>query len=291
MSLVAIGIVTKNLMTYNSYSFQITNRIDKYAVAIIAQRLGYGGIVCLLLLLRVKYFVWYCLADLVGDVLGIVVSYFFNKGMYFGQSILWREAFFEWKVNITAGIVLMLANWSAMVLVGSSKMIVQCRWNELIFGKVSFSFSMSNLFLTFVTAVSIVLFPQLMRTKQDKLPQIYYNIRSTLSPLLFISMLCYFPGCILLERYLPRYVQSLTYLGVLLPIVIYSSKVSLLTNNYLKTYRQEKDMFRVNLLSVIIAEVMYIISAYVFNSLNIMLICVVLANMIRSILSEIVVSD
>ena len=35
----------------------------------------------------------------------------------------------------------MLANWSAMLIVGGAKMIIQWHWDELVFGKVSFAFS------------------------------------------------------------------------------------------------------------------------------------------------------
>ena len=178
---VAIGIVTKNLVTYNSYSFQITNRIDKYAILTIVQRVSYGLIALVLLLLRINRFEFYCIAELSGDIIGIILSKFFNKGMYFGKSLPLHEAFKEWKINVSSGIILMLANWSAMLLVGFAKMIVQWHWDELTFGKVSFSFSLSNLFLTFITAVSVVLFPQLKRTEQDKLPEIYKSIRNDIS--------------------------------------------------------------------------------------------------------------
>lgn len=283
---VAIGIITKNLVTYNSYSFQITNRIDKYAILTIVQRVSYGLIALVLLLLRINRFEFYCIAELSGDVIGIILSKFFNKGMYFGKSLPLHEAFKEWKINVSSGIILMLANWSAMLLVGFAKMIVQWHWDELTFGKVSFSFSLSNLFLTFITAVSVVLFPQLKRTEQDKLPEIYKSIRNVISPLLFVAMLAYYPGCLILEKFLPKYSQSLIYLGLLLPIIIYTSKVSLLTNNYLKAYRKEKDMLRVNIISSLFAIVSFAVSAYVFNNLTVLLICVVLSNLIKSVMSE-----
>lgn len=284
--LVSMGIITKNVHGYNSYTFQITNRIDKYAILSIAQRASYGLIAVVLLLLRVNRFEFYCIADLSGDFIGIILSKFFNKGMYFGKSLPLREAFKEWKINVSSGVILMLANWSAMLLVGFAKMIVQWHWDDLTFGKVSFSFSLSNLFLTFITAVSVVLFPQLKRTEPDKLPEIYKSIRNVISPLLFVAMLAYYPGCLVLEIFLPKYSQSLIYLGLLLPIIIFTSKVSLLTNNYLKAYRKEKDMLRVNIISSLFAIVSFAISAYVLNNLSALLICVVLSNLIKSVMSE-----
>ena len=288
--LVAIGIVSKNLVTYNSYSFQITNRIDKYAVLILVRNLSFCAMTIILLAAGIKRFEWYCIVDLAGDFIGAILAFFFNRGMYFGKSLPLLETFREWQINVSSGIMLMLANWSSTLLVGCAKMIVQWHWGLLVFGKVAFSFSLSNLFLSFVTAVSIVLFPQLKRMDQEQLPSVYRKIRSIITPFLFIALLFYFPGCWIWEKYLPRYSQSLVYLGILLPIVIYTSKVSLLTNNYLKAYRKEKEMLHVNIISVALTIISVGISAYFFDDLSAVLVWVVFTNAIKSILSEGIVS-
>ena len=289
-TLVAVGVVTKNLVTYSSYMLQITNRINKYVILTIAQRLTYGLVVVILLALRVNDFYWYCIADLCGDAVGIAIGACFNRGLYFGKTIGLREASKELKVNVAAGIILMMANWSAMLMIGSAKMIIQWRWDELVFGKVSFAFSVSNVFLVFVTAISVVLFPSLQRIDRDKLPEMYGSIRGLLSPLLFFIMLFYFPGCWILDKWIPKYSESLVYLGILLPIIIYSSKVSLLTNNYLKVYRKEKYMLLVNVISIAVGIAVFALCAYAFGNLTALIASVVFVIMLNSVLAEIFVS-
>ncbi len=287
--LVSAGVITKNLVTYGSYMFQITNRIIKYVFMIIAQRLAYGLTVVILLALRVNDFYWYCIADLLGDAVAIVIAIIFNRGLFFGKSLPVKEAFKEYKINVSSGIILMMANWSAMLLIGGAKMIIQWRWDELLFGKVSFAFSVSNVFLVFVTAISVVLFPSLQRIERDKLPQMYKSIRNILSPLLFFVMIFYFVGCYILDLWLPQYSASLQYLGILLPIIIFSSKVSLLTNNYLKVYRKEKLMLLANAVSIAVGAALFVLCAYAFNNLYALLGCVVFVIMFNSVLSEIFV--
>lgn len=286
---VAIGIVTKNLVTYGSYLLQITNRINKYVIMTISQRVTYGLFVVILLVLRVNDFYWYCLADLFGDAVGIVIGTCFNRGLYLGKSLSLRETFNELKLNISAGVILLMANWSAMLMIGGAKMMIQWRWDELVFGKVSFAFSVSNVFLIFVTAISVVLFPSLQRIDRDKLPQMYKSIRGVLSPLLFFIMLFYFPGCWILDKWLPTYSQSLVYLGILLPIIIYSSKVSLLTNNYLKVYRKEKSMLLANVISIVVGFSLFALSSYAFDNLYAVIVSVVFVIMLNSVLAEIFV--
>ena len=86
--LVAVGIVLKNVSTYNSHVFQLTNRINQYVVVTLAQRITYGLVVVLLLVCRVTDFYWYCIADLIGDCVGITMGIVFNHGsLSFGESL------------------------------------------------------------------------------------------------------------------------------------------------------------------------------------------------------------
>jgi O-antigen/teichoic acid export membrane protein len=287
--LVAIGIITRNLFTYTSYTFQITNRISKYALLIISQRVLFGIGVGALLILGVRDYYWFCIVDLCCDAFGCLLGARFNRGLYFGKLIGFKQVIKETWSNVSSGILLLVANWSSMLLVGSAKMIIQWRWDQLVFGKISFAFSLSNLFLTFVTAISVVLFPSLKRMRVEELPSVYRGIRNAVSPILLFTMILYFPGCWILEKWIPVYQPSLVYLGILLPIIIYTSNVSLLTNNYLKAYRKEKSMFFVNLISIGIAFLLYTLCAYVLESVTMVLLSVVFVIMLRSILSEIVV--
>lgn len=287
--LVAIGIITKNQVTYTSYTFQITNRINKYVILTIVQRASFGIISIVLLLVGVDDFYWFCLAELFSDIIAIIVGASLNKGLYFGKTISIKNTLNETWVNLSAGFLLLIANWASMLLIGGARMVVQYRWDDLIFGKVSFAFSLSSLFLTFVNTVSVVFFPTLKRMDPDELPSLYRKIRNSLSPMLFLFMLSYYPGSWVLEKWLPAYKPSLIYLGLLLPIIIFTSKVSLLTNNYLKAYRKEKTLLLINVITVVLSFVLYLFSAYILNNLTVMLLSVVLIVILRSVISEIVV--
>ena len=287
--LVALGIVTRNVFTYTSYSFQITNRINRYATLIVSQRVFYGVGIVVLLACGIKEFYWFCVIDLCADLFGILLGSVFNKGLYFGRLIEFKEILKETGTNVSSGILLLIANWASQFMTGSAKMIVQFRWDALMFGKVTFAFSVSNLFLNFVAAISVVLFPSLKRMDQEELPRVYKSIRGIISPVLFVVLILYFPGCWILKMWLPKYTASLRYLGILLPIIVFSSKVSLLTNNYLKAYRQERKMLYINVASMAGGVLIYLLCGYVFNSLPLLLISLVLVIMVRSIVSEIVV--
>ena len=287
--LVAFSIIVKNINTYTSFIFQITNRIKYYASLSILHRGIYLAIILGLLFCKTTYFVGFCLADIAADILGVLLMMRYNKGLYFGKAIPFVDTLSEAWINTSSGILLMAANWSAMLLVGSAKMVVQWHWDDITFAKISFGFSLSSLFLVFVGAISVVLFPTLKRLNTEALPNLYVKIRQNVSILLFVLMLGYFPGGYILKWWLPKYADSIVYLGILLPLIIFSSKVSLLTNNYLKAYREEKKMFAINFFSIIVAFLAYLLCAYIFNSLTVLLIVIVGMIMMRSVLSEVIV--
>ena len=290
--LIALGVLIHNIFIYNTHIFQMTNRINLYAVIVITQRLLYGLIVLALLILKIYDFYWFCLADIISKIIGCIASAFFNKGLYFGKSLSPKLSIKEAFSNISAGAFLMLANTTSILIIGGAKMVIQWRWDELVFGKLAFSFSISNLFLSFVTAIGVVLFPSLKRTNAEEYPALHDKLRGMITYVLIFVLIGYFPGCWLLKLWFSpesSYVDGLQYLAIFLPLIIFYCRKNLLTNNYLKVFRKERFMLFVNLTTLVVGFILFLICAYAFNSLEWMLYFLVLMIMLSSIVSEIVV--
>ena len=243
----------------------------------------------MLLIFKINGFVWLCLAELFGEVVAAIFGTPFNKGLFFKRGCSLKETVKETKANVSCGFLLMLANFSASFLIGGARMVIEWHWDAPTFGKVSLSFSAATLFLNFVTALSAVLFPSLKRMDEEELPSLYGKIRGVLSPLLFAALLAYFPFAFLLEKWLPNYESSIVYLGGILPIIVFSTIVGLLTNTYFKAYRKEKQMLAINLATVALGFALALICAYALNSLDLLIYSVVFVIMLRSVVSEIVV--
>ncbi|MBR5413866.1 MAG: hypothetical protein IK114_12650 [Fibrobacter sp.] len=286
---ISFGIITMNVYAYASHLFQMTNRISKYVIFVMMMRLLLGSGIIVALLCGANSFYDLCFIYFAASILTILWGASRNKELFWGMGKLADGTIAELKSNVSSGIKLLLANLSSMFIVGGAKMVVQWHYDPLLFGKVAFSFTLVNFFLSFVTAASIAVFPSLKRIDKDHLPDFYIRIRRSMTPLLFVSLALYFPGYYVLKFWLPNYADSLVYLGVLMPMIVYESRVTLLTNNYLKTYRKERLMLVINLVSVAIAFVLFLVSAYILDSLSILLACLVVAVIVRSVVSEIVV--
>ena len=286
---VSFGIIAMNVYAYTSHLFQMTNRISKYAIFVMMMRLLLGGGFIVALFCGANSCYDLCLFYFASSLLTILWGASQNKELFWGMGRLADGTIAELKNNVSSGIKLLIANLSSMFLLGGAKMVVQWHYDPFLFGKVAFSFTLVNFFLSFVTAASIAVFPSLKRINTDHLPDIYVKTRRSMTPLLFVSLALYFPGYYVLKLWLPNYADSLVYLGVLMPMIVYESRVTLLTNNYLKAYRKERLMLVINLVSVAIAFVLFLVSAYILESLFILLTCLVVVLIVRSIVSEIVV--
>lgn len=287
--LLAVSVVLKNHFWYSSTICQITYRIDKYSKIIILQRLAYLIGVVILLVLGIKAFYWFCIADIIGDVLSGFLSVKYNKELCFGRINNIRNTFKNISENLKCGISLLLANYSTALIIGAAKMLVQFRWGDIAFGKISFGFSLTNLFLTFITAISVVLFPSLKRIEENKLPIMYYKIRKLSTFVMFVALAFYYPIALVINLWIPKYSESINYMLYLLPIIVFVTRTNLLTNNYLKIYRHEKQMFIINLIFALIGVGVYSLFAYIFNNLIGILICVVVIEMLKFFISETVV--
>ena len=287
--LLAISIVLKNHFWYSSTICQITYRIDKYSKITILQRFSYLIGVIVLLVVGVKEFFWYCIADIIGDIISGLLSVKYNKELSFGRIKNIRNTLKNIWDNLKCGISLLLANYSTALIIGAAKMLVQFRWGDITFGKISFGFSLTNLFLTFITAISVVLFPSLKRIDENKLPGMYSKIRKLSTLVMFVALAFYYPIALVINVWIPKYAESISYMLYLLPIVAFVTRTNLLTNNYLKIFRREKQMFVINIIFALVGIGIYSLCAFVFNNLIGILVSVVVIEIFKFFASEIVV--
>ena len=192
--------------------------------------------------------------------------------------------------NIAVGINLMLSNVASMLIIGTVRMGIQKVWNIATFGKVSLTLSISNLLMTFINAIGLVIFPILKRTDESKLPKIYNQLRNVLMVLMFGVLLLYYPLKIALDSWLPAYRESLIFMALVFPMSVYEGKMALLINTYLKALRMERQIFKVNVIAMLLSFATTLIFAVSLRNLNATVLSIVLLLATRSILAELILA-
>ncbi|MCM6922699.1 hypothetical protein NE279_03925, partial [Enterococcus faecium] len=248
--LTAVVSVITIVKTFILYIFQSTNRIKEYAQLSRNDRYLYVLFIAIYFALGGRDFYWLIIMDIASKLIVTLWGMSRIKDMLQVNMISLKELVPEIFDNINIGSKLMLSSIASMLILGTIRFFVQQRWSIETFGKLSFTLSISNMFLTFVNAVGIVMFPLLRRTNQQRLPELFRILRDLFVPLTYGLLIFYVPAKIVLTMWLPEYTESLNFMGILFPIVIYEGRMSLLINTYLKSLRKEKTILMVNVMTL-----------------------------------------
>lgn len=280
-----------NLLLLNSKSMllfilQGTNRIKEYARITMIDKIIYIILIVSFLLIGIREFKLLIIADLVGKAVSLGYAMFCCRDIVFKKLLLFYFDFKEVVRNINVGIKLMFANIASMLIIGATRFGIERTWDVATFGRVSLTLSISNFLMIFISAVGIVMFPILRRMNQNNLATIYVYFRALLMPILLGLLIFYFPLKITLSAWLPQYAESLKYMTMLFPMIVYEGKTTLLINTYLKTLRKEKLMLNINLISLCLSIVFTIIATIVFKNLDFAILSIVVVLAIRSVIAE-----
>lgn len=285
-----IAAVFANVYFLLQYILQATGRIREYATMLIVEKIVYVTLVFAFLLLGERDFPAYIIANILGIAAAVTLGFYHCREILLAKPEPWKSAARESKENLSVGIKLMLANLASQLIIGIVGQSIEIQWSVEQFGIVSLSLSISNMLMLLINAVAVVLFPMLRRMDQNRLVPMYKQIRSMLMTPLFCMLVFYYPGKLMLSFWLPQYAESLDYLGLLFPICIFESKMSMLINTYLKTLRKEKLIMYINLLSVGLSILLSAVTVFVLQDITLAVLSILVLLACRSVLAEVLLS-
>ena len=283
------GVITI-LRTYLLFILQSTNRIKEYAKYTRVDRFIYFALVIVFLFLGFKNYKIILYIDIFSKLVALVLCANKMKDIVFGKLNISKNTLLEIFENISIGIKLMLANIASTLIIGVVRFGIQKNWDIETFGKISLTLNISNLLMTFINAVAVIMFPLLRREEESNLPKIYVILRNTLMIFLYMMLIFYYPIKLILLTWLPQYADSLRYMALLFPICIYESKMSMLINTYLKSFRKEKSMLIINTISLILSLILTILSVFILNNLTWAILSIVFLLGFRCVIGELVLT-
>ncbi|MCI9098503.1 MAG: hypothetical protein HFH58_01260 [Lachnospiraceae bacterium] len=286
----AIYLIFNNLHLFYGYVFQAVNETKIFSKATILDRVCVLGFMTILLVKRETSFFPFILTYTISKSFAFIYVCYCGKEILLSKPIQIKIALKDMWISFSCGIKLVIANLMSMLVLGIGRIVIDNAWGIEEFGKISLALSLTNFFLVFIQQVSMVLFPALRRTSEGKLRSIYNHIRIALGLLLPFVFICYFPIKGLVSLWLPRYVDSIKYLSLLLPLCTFDGKMQMLCNTYLKVLRQEKRLLQVNIISFLVSFILSFVSAYIFCNMTMVIVSMVFTIAFRSILAELYLS-
>ena len=287
---VCISGVGMCLRWFVTFILQATARIKEFAIVTISEKIVFIVIAMALMIGGYKNFILLIAADVAGKYISMLIGVWYCRDMVFSKPGFSKSVFGEIKENISAGIKLMFAGLSSMLIIGIIRFGVQSKWDIATFGKVSLTLTISNMVMTAISAISVVLYPMLRRTRREQLPKLYSIMRVLLMGIIFGGLMFYYPFQRILSIWLPQYSDSIRYAAILLPVCVYESKNAMLINTYFKTLRLENMMMICNIAALAVSVVCAVLSIAVFESVTLAIISILIALMFRGIFSELVLS-
>ncbi len=280
---VGVLVVPRSLITF---VLQATNRIKEFSLIIIIEKVIYFVNVLFILLFGFSDYKLIIYADLLGKIISFIYSVYICRDLVFSKFSKVSTILEEIKINFSVGINLFVSNLSSMMIIGIDRFFIERKWDIETFGKVSLSLSISNMVIVFINAVAVVLFPTLRKFDFETQKKYYSVIRNILMPTLLFSLVLFFPGVYILDQFLPMYGDSFRLMIILFPMVIFEGKTVVLVNTYLKTLREEKIMFKVNILIVFVSFILSFVISNFTGSLDLMVFLILFLLVIRNAILE-----
>ena len=287
---VCIAAVGMCLRWFITFILQATARIKEYAIVTIIERILYVLVAVPMVLAGYRGFELLVVVDVVAKYISLLIGIWFCRDMIKAKTLPIKSVLPEVKENVSVGFKLMLASLSDMLIIGVVRFGVQSYWDIATFSKVSVTLTVSNLVMTAINAIAVVMYPTLRRTSEDRLPALYRIMRIVLVGFAFGALIFYYPIQRILTAWLPQYAESLRYAAILFPICMYQSKMSLLVNTYYKTLRLENLLMKCNMAALALSAVCTVIATLVLNSVTAAILSILLVLIFRCVLSELLLA-
>lgn len=269
---------------------QSSNRIYEYSKLTRIDRVLYIFPAIIYLAFLGKSFTILIVLDLICRALALGYGVFLIKDDFFKKVNLRKTDFLNTIYLSKVGLSLTLSFISSQLITGIIRLCIQKKWSITEFGKISLTLSLSNMFLTFINAISATLFPHLRKIETNLYSDIYMKYRLFFVSLSFGILILFYPTTSIMNVWLPEYKDSFYYMGFLFPMFIYEAKTSLLTNTFLKTVRKEKVIFFSNMSALLASILFSILFVFLLSSIKLTVLSILFVTIIKSEISEVYLS-
>lgn len=285
-----ISAVLINFNNIVNLILQFTNRIKAYSYRMIMEKICLVVFLIFFVGVGMTSYHYLVVAFLLSFFIVSILCVYSIKDLFTTKIPSLSEIYYEGLKNINVGIKLMLSNISGMLIVGIIRYGISLNWPIGVFGGISLILSVSNFFMVFINAISVVAFPILKKIDETKLSISYIKMRNGLSFISFTCIFIYFPVKLLLIYWLPEYIDSVIFLPIIFPLFFFQGKICLLLNTFFKTMRLEKTMLKANISAVVFSIFLVGLSIKVFHSIELMMFDIMIVSMYQCIISEVFLS-
>jgi O-antigen/teichoic acid export membrane protein len=252
-SAVAANIGVLGITSIISLTLQATNHLKGYAFLNSADKVFF--VIALFALFGQKFqtFQYLIVADLVAKTIVLILLLLRYRQIFIGPLVGLADGVKEFSESVSAGIKLLLANFSGMLVLGIGRVIVEYLGDLKNYAYYAFAVSLANVALIGITALSIVIYPTLKREPRYMYINYFQKTTRNYGVFAFVLLAGYFPAVVFIKQIATTYVPVIDFLNVLFVITALQGKMQLVNNSYYQALRLEREMLIANFTSLLIA--------------------------------------
>jgi len=165
------------------------------------------------------------------------------------------------------GFPLIFAGLVSQLILNLDRQFVSIIYSTEDYAIYAFAYNLLSLVTTFITAISTVLYPSLKRLDEENAKSIYSKTLSVILIITSIFMILYFLIVIVVNYFLPKYIDSLSYVYVIFPTVLLTSSINVVIHNYYKILNHEMSYFIISIVILLMSFVANLIAYFIFKSM------------------------
>lgn len=229
--MLALDMLFVNITTYYQFVSQGTQRFAEYSqksIIVAIAKLIFIGVLFVVFLERKStvsyrtYLIGLCSLDF----LMLIWYVWIYRDITFGKSTGIKEVK-NAIINIfKTGIILTIAYQVSHLILALDRQFVSVLYSTEKYAIYSFAYNIVTMISTVISSISVVLLPMLKKAGTKYAVENYKKSLIIVSVLLGFSLLAYFPVQIFIGWFLPEYTQSISYIAIVLPSILFSSGIS-----------------------------------------------------------------
>lgn len=250
-SAIAITVPILNIRQLFLAVNEAIGRFNVYSRLIIEERLLCVSLFSLILIFGITDFRFFVACEVVSRSFSLFrawlsVQGLFNKLHLNGWDIT-KKSWDEVCKSVSAGVKVTFGYAATMLIMGLCRYTAKAIWGIAIFGSMSLSLNVLSFFAIVVNAAGPVLFPAFRKLSKEKAAEMYERARVVVAMLSQIIMVAVIPMIGLLKLWLPDYTTAIDFMYILTLVLLFQSRVDVLSSPYLQANRKESIILQVNL--------------------------------------------
>ncbi len=246
---VGVNMLSINVISYYQYVSQDTMRFKELSARKVIQA-ALKIVLALALWLLVKKGIvsstaadFYILGVIIIDLLLALWYIYTYRDITFGEAAPFGECRSEIFSLFKEGIFLTLSYWLSNLIYVLDKQVVSMFFDETTYGIYSFANKLIATASSFVLAIALVLFPRLKRLSKERIIETFPQGMAAISAVACGGLVLFQPLCLIIERFLGEYTDSIIYLKILFPGLVFMCCINIIISTYFNALNKQRVFF------------------------------------------------